>query len=337
MTRKLTQDEFIKRAKTIHKNKFDYSLVNYINKRTKIKLKCNMCKNIFEQLPSNHITGSGCFQCRIDSIKLAIDEFINKANEIHENKYDYELVNYINNKTKVKIKCNKCLIIFEQTPNGHMSGRGCTQCDINNKTKTLEQFIIESKLIHNNKYDYSLTEYINSYTKVKIKCNKCLIIFEQLPNNHLLGQDCLDCVNKSKTPTINEFINKAKLIHKDKYNYDLVEYINSRIKIQIKCNTCNKIFEQVPYSHLSGSGCPNCRFSKGETKCQEILENIEYVKVISQYKFDDCINIRPLPFDFKVILNNDKYFLIEFNGEQHYLDNHWDGVNLEDIQKRDKI
>lgn len=91
--------------------------------------------------------------------------------------------------------------------------------------------------------------------------------------------------------------------------------------------------------HLNGSGCPKCNFSKGELKCEEILENIEYVKeVIPQFRFDHCRNIYPLPFDFKVILNNGKYFLIEYQGQQHYEPTtFFSHDNLEDIQNRDKI
>ena len=79
-----------------------------------------------------------------------------------------------------------------------------------------------------------------------------------------------------------EFYIKAKKIHNDIYNYELVEYINTNVKIRIICKKCKKIFEQTPnkHKHLQGKGCSYCNFSKGELKCEEILENIEYVKEV---------------------------------------------------------
>lgn len=267
-------------------------------------------------------------------IKLTQEEFIKRSKKIHNNKYDYKQVIYINSKVKVKIKCNTCNKVFEQVPNRHLNGYECNYCNYNNRKLTTENFIKRSKKIHNNKYDYSQVIYIHLSIKVQIKCNTCNINFEQLPHHHLSGQTCKNCYIHL-TDTLEQFINKAKLVHKDKYDYDLVEYINTKIKVKIKCNKCNNIFEQLPCTHINGR--PKCKFSTGELKCEEILQNMENVKeFISQYRFDYCRNIRPLPFDFKVILNNDKYFLIEFNGEQHYLNNHW-GVNLKDIKMRDKI
>ena len=338
MTKKYTLKEFIKKAKDIHNNKYDYNLVEYINSRTKIQIICNTCKNIFEQLPKGHLSGHGCRICMINNHRLTNDIFIKKSKEIHNNLFDYSLTVYIDVKSKVKIKCNSCNIIFEQFPNNHLDGNGCKICSIKKITDTLSQFINKAIEIHKHDFDYILVEYINSITKVKIKCNTCKNIFEQIPSSHLQGAGCLDCTNKSRASNTKEFINKANLIHKDKYDYNLVEYVNSFIKIQIKCIKCLTIFEQSPNGHLSGNGCPKCNFSKGELKCEQILKNIECVKeIISQFRFDDCRNKLPLPFDFKVIFNN-KYFLIEFNGKQHYdpttLFSH---DNLEDIQKRDKI
>jgi hypothetical protein len=109
-------------------------------------------------------------------------------------------------------------------------------------------------------------------------------------------------------------------------------------KIKIKCNTCNSIFEQKPGDHIFGNGCPICKFSKGENKCIKILKTIENIKdIIPQFKIKNCKNIFPLPFDFKVTLNNNKYFLIEYQGRQHYDKNSWFSENLKDIQMRDKI
>lgn len=337
--KKLTQNEFIIKAKKIHNDKFDYNQVNYINSRTKIKIKCNTCNIIFEQVPGRHLHGQGCKVCMINNHKLTTDIFIKRSKEIHNDLYDYSLTQYIDIKTKVKIKCKQCQNIFKQFPNNHLDGSGCKICYIKKITDTLEQFIDKAKKIHKDNFDYNLVEYINSITKVNIKCKKCNIIFQQLPNTHLQGASCLNCENKSRSSNKEEFINKAKLIHINKYNYNLIEYKNCIVKITIKCNKCKSIFKQSPNSHLRGSGCPKCKFSRGEAKCKEILENIQNIKeIIHQYKFNDCKYKYSLPFDFKVILNNNNYFLIEYQGKQHYESNTlFSHDSLESIQMRDKI
>lgn len=245
--KKLTQNEFINKAKEIHNYKYDYSLVEYINTRTKILIICNVCNTIFEQGPSRHLLGQGCKVCIINNRRLTTDIFIKRSKEIHNNNYDYSLTQYIDIKTKVNIKCNECNVIFEQFPNNHLDGCGCKNCSIKKITDTLELFITKAKILHKDNFDYNLVEYINSITKVNIKCNKCNIIFAQVPNSHLRGAGCLNCENKLRASNITEFINKAKKIHNDKYDYNLGEYINSNTKIKIKCNKCNVFFEQTTF------------------------------------------------------------------------------------------
>ena len=82
-----------------------------------------------------------------------------------------------------------------------------------NKT---EEFIQKSKLIHNNKYDYFLVEYINSYTKVKIICPEHGI-FEQQPSNHLSKNGCKSCGYKKQTENNEAFLIKANITHKNKF------------------------------------------------------------------------------------------------------------------------
>lgn len=106
--KKLTQEEFIERSRNFHDNKYDYSLINYINSYTKVKIICPI-HGIFEQPPSGHMR-FGCSLCanKLNSSKVkktSKSEFINNAKEIHNDLYDYSLVNYINTETKVEIIC----------------------------------------------------------------------------------------------------------------------------------------------------------------------------------------------------------------------------------------
>ena len=162
--------------------------------------------------------------------------FIKKSKEIHDDKYDYLLVDYVNNRTKVKIICKEHGI-FEQTPKGHLKNQGCPKCGIIkrslSKTKTKDEFIKQSNNVHNYKYDYSLIDYKNIKTKIKIICLKHGI-FEQRPSRHLLGDGCPKCSSNFKK-TQDEFIIISKEIHGDKYNYSLVNYVNNSTKVKINC------------------------------------------------------------------------------------------------------
>jgi hypothetical protein len=201
-------EHFLSKAKLIYPNEeYDYSLVEYKDKDTDVKIKCNMCNTVFEQTPSNHYK-HGCWNCHFNhkaknnsnngakGVRLTQSEIVYKFVSIHGNNYDYSLVEYKNNKTKVKIKCNTCEAVFEQTPVNHLKGKGCRQCYINGLKTKPEDIIAKFKEINKDSYDYSLVEYVNIDTDIKIKCNKCNNIFEQSPYLHSKGAGCSDCSNR---------------------------------------------------------------------------------------------------------------------------------------------
>jgi len=127
-----TNNEFIIEANKIHSNKYDYSLVNYVNSIKNINIICDL-HGEFKQKPANHLQGSGCPKCKglkiTEKKTKTIDEFINDANKIHDNKYDYSFVDYKNCKEHVKINCTKHGI-FKQTPDSHLQGIGCPKCGL---------------------------------------------------------------------------------------------------------------------------------------------------------------------------------------------------------------
>jgi len=122
---KLNTEEFIERAKKVHGDKYDYSMVEYVNAHTKVKIICPI-HGEFEQMPNPHFNGSGCLKCS-GSYKMSTEELISKAKEVHGNKYDYSLVEYKDSKTKIKIKC-PIHGVFEQIPRTHLKGTGCMEC-----------------------------------------------------------------------------------------------------------------------------------------------------------------------------------------------------------------
>ncbi len=332
---KLTIEEFIIRAKKVHGDKYSYSLSEYVNTRTKIKIICPI-HNIFEQLTKNHLSGYGCDKCS-GTVKLTTTEFINKAKEIHGNKYEYSLVKYFGNNINVNITCRKHKKTFKQIPSTHLKGHGCPDCGvilgIKKRTTDILDFIIKSELIHENRYDYSLVNYTNARTKVKIIC-PVHNAFEQIPNSHLNGKGCCKCGGTAKS-TKEEFIERAISIHENKYNYSLVNYINSTTKVKIICPIHGE-FKQNPSSHINmNNGCPKCKESKGEKTIRNFLEALEIV-FKQYYKFVDCKDKIMLIFDFYLPQHN---ICIEFDGIQHFKPiKSWGGIEgLIGVQRRDRI
>ncbi len=125
---------------------------------------------------------------------------------------------------------------------------------------TTEEFIIRAKKVHNDKYDYSKTKYNHSTDKVKIIC-PIHGEFEQQASVHLFGHGCPKCGNITisikKRNSLNEFITKAQKIHGKKYNYAKVQYKTNNTKVKIICPEHGE-FEQTPYHHIKGQGCPKC-------------------------------------------------------------------------------
>ena len=261
MTKKLTEEGFIVKAKTIHGDKYDYSLVEYKNCDTNIKLICPI-HGIFEQTPYNHLRAKyGCSKCS-GNTRSTTDEFIKKAKRIHGSKYDYSLVEYINNEKKVKIICEKHGV-FLQTPSSHLSNKGCQKCS-GNDTVTTAEFIKMAKEIHGKKYDYSLARYINNHTNVIIICQKHGQ-FLQSPAKHIIRkQGCPKCNGRNKS--VNELIDESKQIHGNKYGYLGIEKNSKTKKIKIMCPIHGE-YKQSFFHHINRKqGCPKC---SGKNKTTE--------------------------------------------------------------------
>lgn len=202
------------------------------------------------------------------------------------------------------------------------------------KRKTNEEFIIEANKIFHNKYDYSLIDYKNEKSKLKIICNNPEhkgFIFIKEARVHLRGSGCPKCNNL--VFDLQSFIEKSKKIHGDQFNYDKVEYKNTRSKIKLYCNYCNMWFEQRMSANLEGEGCPFCKISKGERKIELYLKEHK-ISFEYQKKFKNLKNIRQLSYDFYLPKEN---LLIEYNGEQHYKESRFKYHNLENQILNDDI
>lgn len=258
--------------------------------------------------------------------KLNIEHFIESSIKVHQDRYDYSMAIYCGSKIPLTIRC---LVhgIFLQSPCNHYKGKGCPKCGdesgSNKRKSNTQDFIIKAQEIHKDKYSYHLTKYgKNNREKVIITCKEHGD-FKQSPGKHLSGDGCRKCafikISQSRQSNTKEFIEKAKVIHLDKYDYRFVNYENAKKPVIIICQQHGE-FKQTPDCHLVGGGCPSCKSSRGEITIASILNKYS-LNYKSQARFDSCKDKRPLPFDFLVQTN--KKFLIEFNGLQHYQATSW--------------
>jgi hypothetical protein len=178
------------------------------------------------------------------------------------------------------------------------------------KKLTTEEFIEKARIVHSDKYNYDLVNYIKSVSNVTIICSKHGK-FEQKPNNHLNGMGCRKCgmlkLRKDRAFSLQEFIEKSNKIHKNKYDYSKSVYDNAHSKLLIKCPH-HGFFEQIAHNHLMGKGCNECthKVSKAEIELQRFVENLSYKLITSDRKL-----IQPYELDIYIPELNKA---IEFNG-----------------------
>ena len=240
--------------------------------------------------------------------------FIERSKLRHGVKYSYDKVNYINSQTKVILTCDRNHE-FMVRPDIHLNrGDGCRKCKNENMIKTSIDFINRLSSIFGNFYEYQYVEYKGIYNQVKLIC-KNHGEFHKKPSILLKGKGCPICFINRKLNT-SRFIEKANIVHKQRYDYSLTEYKNSRTKVKIICKN-HGVFEQLANNHMRGHGCKLCDRSKGEIFIENYLisKNIDFE---TEFKFSNLRFRYPLRFDVAVFRNKNLSYLIEFHGKQHY-------------------
>lgn len=272
--------------------------------------------------------------------KMTTTEFIERAKQVHGDKFLYDKVEYKTAWEKVLIGCREHGY-FLQAPANHLCGAKCLRCRQERTGRanaiTQEEFIAKSIEIHGAKYDYSKVIYRGCFIPVEIICHIHGSFF-QIPNTHLTNHGCPRCareiIESSRRKTTQEFIKDAIKIHGGSYDYSLVVYKNSHIPVEIICSK-HGIFTQKPNGHLNGHGCPICKMSKGEIRITDALIVLG-ISFEIQKTFPNCKNKWRLRFDFYFEKNNSK-FLVEYDGSQHFFGWSGQGKNLKRIQHHDAI
>ena len=273
--------------------------------------------------------------------KSNTEEFIRKAKIKHGDFYDYSKTEYKGKDIPVIIICPEHGE-FLQTPHDHLSGNGCPKCAkqrrAEKRRKSNEDFISKANEIHNNKYNYSKTDYKGAQIPVEVICPKHGS-FKIRPNNHLRGQGCPLCGNERKGAyrkvSLEDFKRRANEIHNNKYDYSLVDLKNTSSKVDIIC-PIHGVFSQKVNDHLRGIGCPECgkKFGISEREVLFALQN----------KYGNVEYQKPFPFlKSKTSYQKLDYYLpdynigIEYQGSQHFGSNKRFGgkVGYEKAKERD--
>lgn len=215
--------------------------------------------------------------------KKTQSEFLEEAIKKFGNKFDYSKVEYKNSQTKVCIICPEHGEFWAKPSVFLSSINGCPECSGLHKWNT-EKFIEKAKEIHGDKYDYSLTHYVNKRTPVSIIC-PIHGVFKQNPHNHIFQkQGCPECGKKYakewRRGQYNDFIEESKKRFGDIYEFPEINtlYKNSHSKIRIKCRKCGNMFEKIACDHLTSphGGCLKCyaNTSAAETEIGEYVKSI---------------------------------------------------------------
>jgi len=214
----MTNEEFKEKAIIKHGNKYNYDKCNFINGGIKVIITCPVHGD-FSVRAKNHIgkQSNGCYQCGQISTRskqsMSLKKFIIKANEVHNNKYTYEFVDYENIHTKVSIYCSEHGI-FNQTPNRHLVGNGCPSCNFANRPlKSVSEKDIVNKFnkIHNNYYNYSKFIYKGVKNKIIVICPKHGD-FECGISNHNKGRGCSKCKRSKGELAITIWLNSNNIL-----------------------------------------------------------------------------------------------------------------------------
>jgi len=267
----MDKKEFSKKIEGLFGNRYTI-LGNYINSKTKILVRCNICHYEWEIIPYSLYKGP-CPNCNKINRKKSKDDFLKELQNTHGKKYSL-VGKYKAYSKKVLMECNTCGNKWEVLP-GNLIGKksGCPECSkkmVAESTRlTHKEFLEKLNKVQPNRYTL-LTKYKNAKTKVLVKCNKDEYEWETLPGNLYKGI-CPECGNKAKR-TNEIFINEVKDKYGDEYT-PLSKFITARKKVKMKHSVCGHVWEITPDKFLmQDRKCPMCYGNNLKTQAQFINE-----------------------------------------------------------------
>jgi hypothetical protein len=267
---RLSKEEQVKAFNLLFNNKYDYSESVIINNGTKIKIICNVDGHEpFWLTPNCHKEGNGCGECKRElKLKGIWPGLLKKANEIHNNFYDYSQFVYKGNAVKSIIICTKENHgPFQKKFKHHLKGKSCPKCALEKKTReqysNKEEFVEKAEKLYPGKYTFEKFIYTSATDYGIMTCKKHGD-FEQIPNRFFNGMECREFTkisfSEKKSVGVKAFVERSNEKHKNKYSYDkVIEWKGVGTKVEIFCPTSDHgYFLQTPHAHMRGLGCPKC-------------------------------------------------------------------------------
>ena len=200
---KIINKEFKVDFKQIVKDKFGLIALNDELVRYDENFEANCEKHGVLKINYKNIQRTGCTKCNLDNKQSTQQKkFIEKSTIKHLDKYSYEKVKYVNNRTKVIVICKKHGE-FKISPMNHLNGNGCESCS----KLDITDFIERSKLAHGDKYIYDKSIYINDITKIEVIC-PTHGSFLQRPSSHFSGNGCPSCRWSLGEKKVSSFLEK---------------------------------------------------------------------------------------------------------------------------------
>lgn len=302
---KYNKDCFIKDAINVHGDKYNYDNSIYVNKTTKLNIKCNACGKVFMQTPKSHLKGQGCPICGKKKAtmchKYDYNAFLKKAHNMYGDKFSFPKIDaeYENNKKKITIKCNDCGYEFKKRPNDFLNNkvfRGCKRCRENNRIEDdLISYDELAALAKGNDIEFFNGKLRKSKDKVYAICKTHgkydTLISSVIKNKY----KCKKCVGtelcKSRATDKNTFSVELNNKYGNIIEPFLDEYINKSTKMHFRCIECGHVFERTPNALISSNfkhPCPECSKriqAKEKTKTQEEFIR-DAINVWGEDKFD---------------------------------------------------
>lgn len=292
--RKLTKEEISENIKKLCGDKFDYSLNEYENTGSKVILTCKTCGNVFKRKYNILIYNSDCPYCKGTARIQNTEWLINKAKEIHGDKYDYSEAEYTGNDNKIKIICHQKDEFGEEhgafyaTPHAHIGTMksGCPKCSGKHKTTT-EEFIKKAKKIHGDKYDYSETEYVRALSPVAIICPKHGKFFQK-PNGHLAGQGCPYCKQSHIEREIRMLLEENNIDFKQEYTPEWLKPLHLDFFIPSKniAIECQGLQHFKPVKYYGGEEGLKIRQERDNRKFEACVKNGVKIIYFADYNYD---------------------------------------------------
>lgn len=305
-------EQFVDKLKSITQN--IVPLEKYVNTKTPILFRCIEHDVEWKALPDNVLHGHGCHKCGKQKIgdknKRSSKEYIEELKELNPNIIAIDT--YIGANTPILHKCLIDGYEWKTAPSNILFGTGCPKCAGNIKLSHTE-YVNKVSLINPN--IEVIENYVNANTHIKHRCKKHNIVWKVIPYSILNGCGCVRC-GMEKVGDINRKSHDQYVKELSKINSNIIvidKYINSNTPILHQCLIDGYKWNVSPGNILSGHGCPRCNESQGERKICQYLDkhNIKYIR---EKRFNNCRDIRSLPFDFYLPEYN---ICIEYDGEQH--------------------